>query len=653
MNIKALEAAATTVRALSMDAIEKAKSGHPGLPMGVADLGVYLFAEQLRLNPKAPKWINRDRFVLSAGHGSMLLYSLLHLSGFDISLEDIKNFRQLHSKTPGHPELGEVPGVDTTTGPLGAGLSNAVGMAMAETMLASRFNRPGQSIIDHFTYVLSGDGCMQEGVSQESISLAGHLGLGKLILFYDSNKITIEGSTDLAFTEDVMVKFAACNWQVLEGDAYDLENLASLIKQAQAEKAKPTLIKVNSIIGKGSPHKQGTHGVHGAPLGAEEIIETRKALGIPVDQDFYVAPEAADYFKNRQQQWAAEYDKWTDSFQRWAKDHPELKKELDTALSGEFDFSKVDFPSYEPGHSMATRSAGGAAINALAKAFPQLVGGSADLAPSNNTHMKDAGDYQKDTPQGRNLHFGIREHAMGGIVNGLNIHGGLRAFGATFLVFCDYMRPALRLASLMKVPSINVFTHDSIFVGEDGPTHQPIEQIESLRLIPGMLVLRPADAEETNLAWQMALSHKDRPSSLMLTRQNLTVFAKPVGWEDKILKGAYVVKDCEGTPDVVIAATGSEVTLALEAAKSSAKKVRGGSVISRELMMEQGEAFIWALFPESAKIVSAEAGVTSGWSQLTGSRAQSLGINRVGLSGPGAQVAEALGLSSENLAKLL
>jgi len=653
MNKKGIEAAALSVRTLSMDAIQQANSGHPGLPMGVAEVGAYLFGEVLRLNPKKTDWINRDRFVLSAGHGSMFIYSLLHLSGFGLTVEDLSQFRQLHSKTPGHPEYRDVPGVDTTTGPLGAGLSNAVGMAIAETKLAEKFNKPGKEIIDHFTFALSGDGCLQEGIAQEAVSLAGHLGLGKLILFYDSNKITIEGSTDISFTEDVLAKFAACGWHTQEGDAYDLDNLETMVEAAKAETGKPSIIKVNSIIGKGSPNKQGTHGVHGAPLGAEEIKEARKVLGVPVDQDFYVAPEARSYFEEKNKIWAEGYAQWEATFEAWAKENPELKAELDGALNNDIDFSKVKWPEYKVGDSQASRKSSEAAINALADAVPWMVGGSADLAPSNNTYMKGKGDYQKDSRGGRNFHFGIREHAMGGIVNGINLHGGLRAFDATFLVFCDYMRPAIRLASIMKVPSINVFTHDSIFVGEDGPTHQPIEQIESLRLIPGALALRPADGEETNMAWQIAMSHGDRPSNLLLTRQNLNVFEKPANWKEEIQKGAYIVKDCAGTPDVVIAATGSEVNLALEAAEKSDKNVRVVSVISRELMLEQGEAFTAKLFPSGVKVVSAEAGVTSGWAQITGSAANCFGLNQFGISGPGAKVAEAMGLTSDNLAKML
>lgn len=653
MNKKGIEAAALSVRTLSMDAIQKAKSGHPGLPLGMAELGAYLFGEELRLNPAKPDWMNRDRFVLSAGHGSMFIYSLLHLSGFDLSLEDVKNFRQLHSRTPGHPEYRDVPGVDTTTGPLGAGLSNAVGMAIAETKLAAKYNKPGKEIIDHYTFSLSGDGCLQEGVALEAISLAGHLGLGKLILFYDSNKITIEGSTDISFTEDVLARFAACNWHTQEGDAYDMDGLAKMIANAKAEDGRPSIIKLNSLIGKGSPNKAGTHSVHGAPLGDEEIQEARKAMGSPLDQDFYVDPYARTYFEERNKAWQEGYAAWEAKFNSWADENPELKKELDAALNNDIDFSQVKWPEYKVGDSKATRVCSEGAINALADAVPWMVGGSADLAPSNNTYMKDKGDYQKETRLGRNFHFGIREHAMGGVVNGINLHGGLRAFGATFLVFCDYMRPAIRLSSIMKVPSISVFTHDSIFVGEDGPTHQPIEHVESLRLIPGVLALRPADGEETNMAWQIAMSHNRRPSALLMTRQNLTVFEKPANWKEEIQKGAYIAKDCDSTPDVVIAASGSEVNLALEAAEKSSKKVRVVSVLSRELMLEQDKAFRSNLFPAGVKVVSAEAGVTSGWCQITGSADNCLGLDTFGISGPGAQVAEAMGLTVEKLVEKL
>ena len=653
MNNDAIKAAATTVRALSMDGIQKANSGHPGLPMGCADLGALLYGEILKHNPADPGWMNRDRFVLSAGHGSMFLYSLLHLCGYGLTIDDLKNFRQIGSLTPGHPEYGHTKGVEITTGPLGAGISNVVGMAIAQEMNAARYNTADHKVIDHYIYSLAGDGCMMEGVSAEASSLAGHLGLGKLIVFYDSNSITIEGSTDLAFTEDVAARYAAYGWQVLEGDGHNIEEIAGLVEKAKAETSKPTLIKLTTIIGKGAATKEGTHKVHGAPLGEDEIKATRKKLGIPEDQDFYVAPEAVAYFDGKKAEWKSAYDEWQKMFADWSAANPVLKKEWDSSFAEIVDLSKVSFPEFKVGDSMATRAASGKVLNAIADGVPNLVGGSADLAPSNNTAMPAYGDFSLKTPKGRTLHFGVREHAMGGILNGMTAYGGLRTFGGTFLVFADYLRPTVRLSALMNLPITYVLTHDSIYVGEDGPTHQPIETISSLRIIPNTRVLRPADAQETEEAWIMAMERTGGPSVLCLTRQNLDVFEKPADWKASIRKGAYIAKDCDGTPEVVIAATGSEVNLALNAAGLSSKEVRVVSIISRELFLQQDKAYQESLIPGGVRTIVVEVGVTSGWEGIASSPEDCLCLNRFGESGPAGEVAAKFGFTSENLAKLI
>jgi transketolase len=652
MDIKGLEAAALSVRTLSMDAIEKANSGHPGLPMGCAELGALLYGEILAHTPKDPRWINRDRFVLSAGHGSMLLYSLLHLSGYPVSKDDIASFRQAGSITAGHPEYGLMEGVETTTGPLGAGFSNAVGMAVAETMLAARFNTETHRIIDHYTYALAGDGCMMEGISSEAASLAGHLGLGKLIVIYDSNKISIEGPTDLAFTEDVEARFHAYRWQTLSGDAYDFEGMAKLFAEAKAETDKPSLITLSSLIGKGSPNKAGTHGVHGAALGGEEVRAARKELGVPEDEDFYVAPAATDYFTGKSKSWNEAYERWQRAFQQWAKENPRLEKEWKSFFSKALPV-EAELPSFEAGYSEATRKVSGAVLQKLADALPNLVGGSADLAPSNNTALKAYDDYSRENRSGRNFHFGVREHAMGGIANGMTLHGGLRVFAATFLVFSDYMRPALRLASLMKLPVTFVFTHDSFYIGEDGPTHQPIEQLTALRSIPGMQVLRPADAEETVEAWKMALENGDGPTALVLTRQKLTVFPKADGdWRNSARRGAYIAGDCAGAPEVVILASGSEVNLAREAAEKSGKAVRVVSVLDKGAFDELDGKERETLIPQGTRVIVAEAGIGSGWGLYVNSREDLFTVNRFGESGAGSDVAAELGFTADALAEL-
>jgi transketolase len=651
MDIEGLRSSALSVRALTMDAVQKANSGHPGLPMGLAELGSLLYGEVLKHTPEKPDWIDRDRFVLSAGHGSMFLYSLLHLSGYDISLDDLKQFRSVGSQTPGHPEYGVTEGVETTTGPLGQGFGNAVGMAAAERMLAEKFNTAAHPIIDHYTYVIASDGDIMEGVSAEAASLAGHLGLGKLIVFYDDNHISIEGDTELALSEDVEQRFRAYGWQTLSGDAYDIEGLQRLIEEARAEKDKPSLIRLSSVIGKGSPNKAGTHSVHGAALGEDEVLASRKELGIPEDQEFYIDPKAPAYFSARAQEWKKEYQRWSKTFQDWAEANPELKKEWDRWFAPT-DPAAVDFPSFEEGKKEATRKISGAVMQEIAKAVPNFIGGSADLAPSNNTLLKEAGDFARGSYGGRNLHFGVREHAMGSITNGIMLHGGLRPFTATFLIFSDYMRPPLRLAALMKLPTIHIFTHDSIFLGEDGPTHQPIEQLAGLRSVPGLTVLRPGDPEETVEAWKMALENNDGPTALVLTRQKVVQYPKAdADWRSAARKGGYIVRDSKGEPDTVILATGSEVGMALEAAEKLSDSVRVVSVFDRATLEQQPEAEWRRLVPEQSRVVVAEAGSGAGWGLFVRSREDLFTLERFGESGPGSEVAEHLGFTAEKLAR--
>lgn len=651
MNLTALEKTALSVRALSMDAVQKANSGHPGLPLGAAELGAVLYGELLRHDPADPAWIDRDRFVLSAGHGSMFLYALLHLSGYPVSLDSIKNFRQVGSACAGHPEYGMIPGIETTTGPLGQGIANCVGFAIAERMLAARFNTASRTIVDHYTYSLVGDGCLQEGVAAEAASLAGHLGLGKLIAFYDSNKITIDGSTDLSFSEDVAKRFEAYGWQVLKGSMYDMAGIVALVAQAKAEAKKPSLIILTSVIGKGAPTKAGTAAAHGAPLGPEEVAAAKKSLGI--EGDFFVAPEALDYFKTKRAEWKKARDAWTAEFAAWSSENPEKRAEWDAFMSGK-PAAAVQMPAFNVGDKLATRAASNKALVAAAKGWTNLVGGSADLQGPNAVALPDAGVFSASNPTGRYLHFGIREFAMAAISNGIQLHGGLRAFCATFMVFADYLRPALRLSALMKQPVIYVLTHDSIYVGEDGPTHQPIEHLASLRVMPNLRVFRPADAEETAVAWELAMARTDGPTALALTRQNVGVFAKAdPDWKNTIKTGAYVAKKAAGVPDVVVIATGSEVGLALDAAaKVTGKNVQVVSMMSRELFESQPAAVRDAVVPPTARVVVCEAGVRSGWERWADVD-DIMSLDRFGESGPAEKVAAHLGFTADALAALI
>ena len=650
MDKKSVDAIALSVRSLAMDAVQKANSGHPGMPMGLAELGALLFGEVLKHNPREPDWIDRDRFVLSAGHGSIFLYSLLHLSGYGITLEDLQNFRQLGSVTAGHPEYGLAPGIETTTGPLGQGFANAVGMAVAEKILGARFNTEKHTIIDHYTYAIAGDGCMMEGVASEAASLAGHLGLDKLIVFYDSNQISIEGSTDLAFTEDVAGRFRAYQWHVQEGDAYDSDNIQSMVGKAKEATDRPSLIVVASTIGKGSPNMAGSHKTHGAPLGEDEVKATRKALGIPEDHAFFIHPDAKAYFKDQQKVRDSAFSSWKREFGEWSEANGELYREWQKYF-GEVDFKDLEYPDFKVGEKVATRSAGGKVLNAIAKGMPNLVGGAADLAPSTNTELADMGHFQRGSYDGRNFHFGVREHGMGAIVNGMALHGGLRPYCSTFFVFTDYMRPPIRLAAMMKLPVIYVFTHDSIFLGEDGPTHQPVEHLAAVRAIPGLTVLRPADAQETAMAWKIAVQNSSGPTALVLTRQSIEVFPKQdKRWRENIQRGAYIVRDSGADPDVVVVATGSEVSLALEAVQSlDNPQIRVVSMISRELFFDQSEGIRESILPRGAKRLVLEAGVSFGWEGVSGVDGSIIAIDRFGESGPGAQVSKHLGFGVDHV----
>ena len=657
MNVPALEKVALSIRSLSMDAIQKAKSGHPGLPLGCAELATVLYGEILNHNPKNATWLNRDRFVLSAGHGSMLLYSILHLSGYDVSLDDIKDFRQLGSKCPGHPEYGVTPGVECTTGPLGQGIAMATGMALAETMLAAKFNTENHKIVDHYTYALVGEGCLMEGVSSEASSFAGTNKLGKLIVFYDENKITIDGGTEAVFAEDVQKRYEAYGWQVLRGSMYNMEEIAKLVESAKSESEKPSLIILKSAIGKGAPTVEGKSAAHGAPIGEEGVAEAKKNLGLNPEETFFVAKEAYDYFAEKQAGFAAKEESWNKVFDAWAKENPELLKLWNAYQNGEAikEITEDMYPTFQIGDKIATRAAAGKTLTALTEAYPSMVGGSADLAGPNAIKFPaGAGVYSPETRDGRYIHFGIREFAMACICNGMTLHGGLKPFCGTFLVFADYLRPALRLSSLMNLPVVYVLTHDSIFVGEDGPTHQPIELVASLRSIPGVQVLRPADAEEAVEAWKIAKDVKNHPVCICLSRQNLPVFEKEdPDWKNTIKTGAYIAKKSSDTPDVTVIATGSEVSLAIEAAKLSKKNVRVVSVLDKATFEAQPEVLINTIIGSAKKVVVAEAGISQGWEGFATSKNDLFTINRFGTSAPGDVVAKALGLTAENLLKII
>lgn len=651
---------ANSIRILAIDAIQQARSGHPGLPLGMADAATVLWMRHLRHNPRDPQWPNRDRFILSAGHGSMLLYALLYLTGYDITLDDLKAFRQLHSKTPGHPEFGLTPGVEMTTGPLGQGIATAVGMAIAERWLAARFNRPEFPLFDHFTYVLASDGDLMEGLSHEACSLAGHLGLGKLIVLYDDNRISIDGPTELAFTEDVMVRFQAYGWHVQQIDGHDPVAVDSAILQAKAVEDQPSLIACRTTIGYGSPNRAGTAKVHGEPLGEEEVRLTKKQLGWPEDSQFYVPVEVLTFTRQALITGAVQHSEWQHRLEKYLQVYPEAGAELQSVLERRlpagWDTHLPDFAADQP---MATRAASGAVLNALAPRLPYLIGGSADLSGSNNTRPKDNRPIRKDDFSGRYIHFGVREHAMGAVLNGLALHSGLRPYGGTFLVFSDYMRPAIRLAALMEQPVIYVFTHDSIGLGEDGPTHQPIEHLASLRAMPGLVVIRPADATETAEAWRVALQRQDGPTALILTRQKLPVLDRrqsDMRPAEGVASGAYILSEAgSGTPQAILLASGSEVHLALEAQKQlelDGVPTRVVSFPSFELFERQPESYRQTVLPDTVSVrVAIEAGATMGWQKYVGSGGKILGLDRFGASAPYSQLYEAFGLTAERVVK--
>ncbi len=638
-----------TIRALSIDGVQAANSGHPGLPMGAADFAYVLWTQFLRHNPANPDWPNRDRFVLSAGHGSMLIYSLLHLTGYDLPLDELKHFRQWGSRTPGHPEYHHTPGVETTTGPLGQGLCTGVGMALAERMLAARFNRPDYPIVDHYTYAIVSDGDLMEGISHEAASFAGHLGLGKLIYLYDDNEISIEGSTDLTFTEDIRARFTAYKWQVLEVDGHNRAAVSAALQEAQADVDRPSLIIAHTHIGYGSPNKQDSASAHGSPLGPDEVRLTKEKMGWPVEPAFFIPAEALARFRLALEAGGTADAEWRALFERYAQDYPELAAEWALAISGELPAGwDAALPVYAPGAALATRAASGQVLEAIAPTLPTLVGGSADLHPSNKTYLKAYAAIGPADFSGRNIHFGVREHGMGGILNGMALHGGWRPYGGTFLVFADYMRPSIRLAAMMGLPVIYVFTHDSIGVGEDGPTHQPVEQIASLRTIPNLLTLRPADARETVEAWRVALHNTEGPTVLALTRQKLPVFDGPAALD----KGAYVLQD-DVEPAVVLIASGSEVSVAMEAAdllKAEGVASRVVSMPSWKLFAAQPQAYQESVLPPDIPRVAIEAGIGMGWERWIGPAGKIISIERFGASGPYQTVMAEFGFTAENIA---
>ncbi len=678
-----------TIRTLAMDAVQKAKSGHPGLPMGAAAMAYVLWTRHLRYNPRNAAWPDRDRFVLSAGHGSMLLYSLLYLTGFGVSLEDLKQFRQWESRTPGHPERGCAPGVEVSTGPLGQGVGNSVGMAIAERWLAAQFNRPGHTIVDHYTYTIVSDGDLMEGVAAEAASLAGHLRLGRLIALYDSNRISLSATTSVTFTEDVGRRFEAYGWHVQHVDGNDLVVVDSALAAAKAVTDRPSLIIATTHIGYGSPNKQDTFKAHGEPLGEDEVRATKRALGWPEDKTFYVPDEALRHFRRAVPQGQVWEEEWRRRIEAYRAAHPDLARVFEQALAGEIPEGwEAHLPTFAPGDGpLATREASGKIMNATAAYIPTLIGGSADLDPSTYTMLRDQGDFESPSAEGRstaqgtsggvwgyagrNIHFGVREHGMGAILNGMAAHGGVRPYGATFLIFSDYMRPSVRLAALSELPVIYVWTHDSVALGEDGPTHQPVEHLASLRAMPNILVIRPADAGETVEAWRVALRHKGGPVALVLTRQKLPVLDRTLlRPASGLARGAYVLAEAGlGTagsrggnaaggaggplPDVILIATGSEVALALEAQRRLAEEGIRSRVVSMpcwELFEAQPQSYRDAVLPPALRArVSVEAASPFGWERYVGAERAILGLNRFGASAPGTVVMRELGFTVEKV----
>jgi transketolase len=643
---------ANVIRGLAMDGVQKAESGHPGMPMGMASVAHVLWTRFLRHNPADPHWVNRDRFVLSAGHGSMLLYSLLHLTGYDLPLEQLQKFRQLHSRTPGHPEYGLTDGVETTTGPLGQGFATGVGMALAEAFLAATFNRPKYPVIGHHTYAIVSDGDLQEGITHEAAGLAGHLGLGKLIYLYDDNNISIDGPTSLSFSDDVPKRFESYGWHVQTVSAFDMPGVASAIMAAQAETDRPSLIVCKSIIGYGSPNRAGTAEAHGAPLGPEEVKLTKQQLGLPADETFWVPDDVYARMGLAQERGRQNQALWDELYVQFEAEHSDVARQLKRALSGELPEGWDEaIPTWQPGEKLATRSASGKVLDAVGPRIPNLIGGSADLTPSNNTRFKGVADILPHQFGGRYVRYGIREHGMGAALNGMALHGGVIPYAGTFLVFSDYMRGAVRLSALMGAPVIFVWTHDSVGVGEDGPTHQPVEHYAALRAIPDLVVLRPADANETAAAWRYALTERKHPVALLLTRQNLPVLPG-TGDSKDLARGAYILADAAGgDPEVLLLATGSEVHLAFAARETLAGegiRARVVSMPSWELFEAQDAAYRETVLPAAVTArVSIEAGVTFGWHRYTGLQGRNIGIDRFGASGKYADVLKYLGITAD------
>jgi len=648
----------SSIRTLAIDSIEKANSGHPGMPMGAAPMAYKLWTSFMNHNPKNPTWFNRDRFVLSAGHGSALLYSMLHLSGYDLSIEDLKQFRQWGSKTPGHPEYKHTAGVDATTGPLGQGIAMAVGMAMAERHLAAAYNRDSYQVVDHFTYSICGDGDLMEGVSAEAASLAGHLKLGRLVVLYDSNDISLDGDLDKSFSESVEQRFKSYGWQYLRvEDGNDLAALTTALEEAKSDENHPTLIEVKTVIGYGSPNKSGKSASHGAPLGADEIKLTKEAYKWTFEEDFYVPEEVYDHFKKTiADNGAKKEQEWTELVKQYESEYPELAKQFKLAIDDKLPEGwDKDIPVYEEGKSLASRASSGEVLNSIAKNLPSLFGGSADLAGSNNTMLKGEKDYTPENFEGRNIWFGVREFAMGAAMNGIALHGGLRIFGGTFFVFSDYLKPAIRLAAIMGLPVTYVFTHDSIAVGEDGPTHEPVEQLAGLRAIPNLSVIRPADGNETAAAWKLSLESTDKPTALVLTRQNLpTIKGTDANAYEGVSKGAYVISPAsKETPDALLVAAGSEVGLAVEAQKALETEGISVSVVSMpswDRFEQQSADYKNSVLPKTVKKrLAIEMGSSLGWHRYAGDEGEVLAIDTFGASAPGNKILAEYGFTVENV----
>lgn len=646
------ELSINTIRFLAVDAVQKANSGHPGLPMGAAPMAYVIWTKFLKHSPTNPKWFDRDRFVLSAGHGSMLLYALLHLTGYDLSLDDIKLFRQLHSKTPGHPENFMTAGVEVTTGPLGQGFGNGIGLAIAEANLAARYNRPGHEVIDHTTYAIVSDGDLMEGVASEAGSLGGHLGLGKVVYLYDDNHISIDGETELSFTEDRMKRFDAYGWHTqVVADGNDLAAIEDAIHKAKAVTDRASIIAVRTIIGYGSPNKAGSHDVHGSALGVDEVKATKENLSWPLEPDFYIPEEAMTNFRKAVDVGQQAETEWNERFAAYKSEHPELAAELEMLIAGELPAGwEASLPTYTSADKpVATRVASGKVLNAVTPVLPGLIGGSADLAPSNNTYVKAFKDFQKESPEGRNFRFGVREHGMGAVMNGMALHGGLTVYGGTFLIFMDYMKGAVRVAALSGAPVIYVFTHDSIGLGEDGPTHQPVEQLITMRATPNLTVLRPADAVETVGAWKVAIESKTIPVALILTRQNLPIH--PNSTIDNVAKGGYVLVDAEN-PELILIGTGSEVSLCVEAQKKLAEAGISAKVVSLpswELYESQSQEYRDGVLDPGVKRLAVEAGSTFGWHRYVGFEGDVIGIDTYGASAPIKDVMANFGFTVENV----